>query len=273
MGQTPGSNSKPFNSDTSNTWGNNAPPSRPAEGWTPGEWPKGLQWIITTAREQADLARKIYPERYVRMPNGKMELYFGPGLVDEYGNLVRENQYDVSSDSKRYYGDKNPAQRNSLMQDLVKGGFLDKGSIGDYGSEMVALQKAFDFANINYSTIDKAIKDRIAGMPIGWDGGGGKAVRTYRTTSPEDLTKIANKVAQDTIGRELTAAEAAQFTSAYQQQEIQFQKSYYGGGTVTEAPSPDVAAETFAQQAAPTEAAGYKFLGYANKLFQMIGVG
>lgn len=262
-------NKNTFGSGSSTPWGGPESTTKPPEGWTPGPTPAILQSFFNQARQSFDLTRKIYPERYV-IRNGKRELYYGPGLVDENGVLVRDSQYDPVSDSRQYYGSLDPASRNLLMGDLIKGGFLDKGSLGDYGSEINALQKAFDFANINYSTIGKALKDRIANMPTVRSSGGTN--RVYRTTSTQDLKVIASKVAQDVLGRELTDSESSQFARAYQQQEVRFQKAYYGGGTVMEAPSPDVAAQSFAQNVAPQEAAGYGFLNYTNKLFNLIGV-
>ena len=79
------------------------------------------------------------------------------------------------------------------------------------------------------------------------------------------------RVAQETIGRGFSDEEAAQAVQAYQQREIQAQQAMYAGGTVTEQPSADVFAQQFAQQVAPTEANGYKFLGYMNQLFQAAG--
>lgn len=250
----------PWASDANDKKANPVPPK------TPGI----LSWFYEQADKASFARTQMYPERWV-IKDGKKQIYYGPGLVDENGVLVSERQYDIETDARQYYTNLSPVDRNVLMQDLIKGGFLDKGSLGNYSSEMNALMQAFDFANVNYSTVGKALKDRIATMPIGRSSGG--ATRVYRTTSTDDLKKIADNVAQSTLGRGLTESESNQFAAAYQQQEVQFQKSFYAGGTVMEAPSPDVAAEMFAQRAAPMEAAGYKYLDYANKLFQAIGVG
>lgn len=241
----------------------------PVSAQKAGPQPEVLSWFYDQVGQASVIWNQTYPERRV-IKNGQTISYRGPGHVDENNVLVDERAYEVETEARAYYGSLDPTTRNVLMGDLVRGGFLDKSSIGDYSAELNALMQAFDFANVTYSTVRKAINDRIANMPVGRSSGG--ATRVYRTTSTEDLTKVAKRVAQDTLGRELTDSEATNFARAYQQQEIQFQKSYYGGGTVMEAPSPEVAAQTFAEQAAPTEAAGYKYLGYINKLFNAVGV-
>jgi hypothetical protein len=261
------SSSKPFGSDAPSTpW-----PTQPSSSSKPssGPAPSILQWFSNQVEQSSAIWNQTYPERWV-IKNGKTVSYRGPGHVDENNVLQDEYAYEPETEARAYYGRLDPAKRNLLMNDLVRGGFLDKNSLGDYSAEMNALMQAFDFANVTFSTLGKAVNDRIVNMPVGRASSG--ATRVYRTTSTEDLTKLAKRVAQDTLGRELTDSEAAGFANAYQQQEIQFQKSYYGGGTVMEAPSPEVAAQTFAQQTAPTEAAGYKYLGYINKLFNAVGV-
>lgn len=208
--------------------------------------------------------------------DGVQKVWTGSGLIKADQTLVRSKdgnikaEYDLNTDPSMLLVGLNPSQRAVQMRLLADAGFIDRGSIGDYASELRAVTNAMEMANFAGLELMNAVSQRISNLPVGRTGGG---VRTYRTSSPDDLKKIGNKVAQQTLGREFTQAEADQFVQAYQQQEIQSQRSAYGGGTVQDAPSMDVAAETFAQQAAPQEAAGYKYLGYINQLFDSIGVG
>lgn len=208
--------------------------------------------------------------------DGVQKVWTGAGLIKSDQTLVRSSsgaiktEYDLNIEPAMFLVSLNPSDRAAQMRILADAGFIDRGSIGDYASELRAITNAMEMANFAGLEWGNAVRQRISGQPVGRTGG---AARTYRTSSPDDLKKVGNKVAQQTLGREFTQAEADQFVRAYQQQEIQFQRSAYGGGTVQEAPSMDVAAETFAQQAAPQEAAGYKYLGYINQLFDSIGVG
>jgi hypothetical protein len=102
-------------------------------------------------------------------------------------------------------------------------------------------------------------------------GGRGGAPRRYRVTNPEDLKAVFKRVSQETIGRDFTDDEAMRAVQTYQQQEVAAQQAAYGGGTATQVMGADVFAQQFAQQIAPTEANGYKFLGYMNRIFNAAG--
>jgi hypothetical protein len=117
-------------------------------------------------------------------------------------------------------------------------------------------------------TAERALEEIKRGEPVKT---GGTGVRRYRVSSPEDLKVVAKRMAQETIGRSFTEDEANQFVAAYQQRELQAQQQYFAGGVSTEAPSADVFAQQFAQQIAPTEANGYKFLGFMDSIFRSIG--
>lgn len=214
------------------------------------------------------------PGRWV-VENGTRFYYKGPGLVTSDEKIMRTSNgqvitgYDLNVDPGTYLTSLTPSQRVIQMRLLANAGFIDPRAIGDWNSELSALEQAMQMANFAGLEWSNAVNQRIAAGPVVQSGG---QTRTYRTTSPDDLKKIGNKIAQSTLGREFTADEAAKFVQAYQQQEIASQKGAYSGGTVQQAPALDVAAETFAQQIAPQEAAGYKYLGYINKLFGSIGV-
>lgn len=236
---------------------------------------------------------------------GKPKAYTGPGLVTRDGKILRtpvdprkqyyasriESQgrqtsralgpsvgqvgstfyYDLDRDPGVFYSQE-PAKRNVMLNRLVQGGFLDERSRGNFSAEKAAIVEWLDYANTLGMEAEWALDEAIAGGR-GSMGGGVAQARTYRTTATEDLVRLSKRVAQDIIGRELTNDEAARFAQTYQQQEIAYQKGLYGGGTVQEPVSLEVAAQTFAEQAAPREAAGYGYLNFTNKLFQLIGVG
>lgn len=208
--------------------------------------------------------------------NGVRRWHTGAGLVTSNETILRNkagevvSQYNLQTDPGVYLAGLSPSQRVLQMQLLANAGLIDPGSIGNYNAELAALTNAMELGNFSGLEWSNAINKRLAQGPV--RGGGGGPVRTYKKTSAEDLRTIANKVAQTTLGRELTTDEIAKFTESYNQQEVAYQKSLYAGGTVTEAPSIDVAAESFAKQAAPKEAGAYQYLNYMNKLFSMIGV-
>ena len=242
-------------------------------------------------------------ERLINV-NGQSVSYKGPGLVTRDGQILRSGvsaygqyyasrvqaqggsgagalgpdgqgggstyYYDLEQDPRMFYSVA-PAQRNEMLNRLVQGGFLDKRAIGNFSAEIGAITEWLDYSNTLGLEANFALDEAITG------GRGqvssGVQARTYRTTSTEDLVRLSKKVAQDIIGRELTSDEAARFAQTYQSQEVAFQKGMYGGGTVQEPMSPDVAAQVFAEQAAPQEAAAYGYLGYMNKLFSALGVG
>lgn len=211
------------------------------------------------------------PPRYI-VENGKRVLYKGPGLVSEDGKLLTSNgnpyYYDLESDSRKFYAGMSATMRIAVTEQLVAGGFLNPNGIGDYVSELGALQELLDYANTTGKEWNFALKDRVLTGPSRRIGTG----RTYRTTNAADLSVAVKKVAQNVIGREVSDAEAADFARQYQQQEVAAQKAAYSGGTTMDQPSLETAATQFVKSIKPTEAAGYQYLGYMNKLFNAIGV-
>lgn len=206
-------------------------------------------------------------KRWVRLPNGAMAYTDAAGRVDAAGNLI-SGYYDLTQDPRQTYGSLNPAGRKRLTESLISAGFLDPDYATDFSSNISALTEAMDEANTLGLELDNWLQQKAAGSPRRTTGG---ATRTYRTTNTQDLVRIVNQVAQDTIGRKLTDDEAARFASSYQSQEVAFQKAAYGGGSVMDVPSLETSAMSFVQQARPQEEAGYKYLGYMNQLFDSIG--
>lgn len=214
----------------------------------------------------------VHSKRWVRFPGG---LQYGsrevftdaPGRVDVFGNLL-PGYYDLDLDPRKTYGSLDPAARKRLTESLISAGFLDPDYASDFSSNIAALTEAMDESNVLGLELDNWLQQKASSSPRRTTGG---ATRTYSTTNTQDLVRIVNQVAQDTIGRKLTDEEASRFAQQYQSQEVSFQKAAYGGGTVMQAPSLETSAMSFIQQARPKEEAGYKYLGYMNQLFDAIG--
>lgn len=205
--------------------------------------------------------------------DGQTVQYTGPGIVDSKGNLIQESYYDPDVDAGNLYASLSPDSLARLTDTLFRKGFYRSGEPGDFISDKNAIANLYDYANIYGRDITWAVNNLRASVPdsAAMSRVGSGAARRYRKSSPDDLRIVANRVAQDTLGRELTADEQQRFIAAYQGQEIAAQRAAYSSSTFTEAPSADVAAQQFAQQAAPTEANAYKYLGYVNKLFNAVG--
>ena len=198
---------------------------------------------------------------------GGQGLYRGVNLVG-LNNTVERAPYDITEEYVRtQYGDIRAEDRANLFLTLDKYGLLS-GDPNNFTSQLNGLANLLDYANTMGITAERALEEIKRGEPVKT---GGTGVRRYRVSSPEDLKVVAKRMAQETIGRSFTEDEANQFVAAYQQRELQAQQQYFAGGVSAEAPSADVFAQQFAQQIAPTEANGYKFLGFMDSIFRSIG--
>lgn len=206
--------------------------------------------------------------RYI-VEDGRRVAYNGPGIVSRDGRLLREGYYSESDVYSQY--SVSPAARQTLLKKLIAAGFLEKNSLGNFNSEINAIGEWLNFANTLGVEAGWALDQRLSEGPMIGRGGGGAAV-TLRRSNTQDLATIVKSVSQDTLGRQISDAEAQQFAAMYQQQEIGYQQRAMRGGTVEEPMSLETSAKAFAQNVAPGEAAAYEYLGYMNKLFNMIGV-
>lgn len=200
---------------------------------------------------------------------GVSAVYTGPNLVDENNTVTNLTAYDTSEDYAKYvWGSLTPDRRQQIMDTLDNSGFYGGGR--SYANDINAIQMWLDYSNTLGVTNRRALLE-MQKNPVGKGGGGGGYRPRFRVSAAEDLKVVANQVAKQTLGREFTTDEAAKFVSAYQQREVQAQQAAMGGGTIEQAPSADVFAQQFAQQVAPTEANGYKFLGLMNRIFSATG--
>ena len=210
------------------------------------------------------------PTRYKPTPGGSFPAipYNGPNLLDSSGN--EQPIYDTSEEYAKYvYGTLSPSSRQLAFDVLKDKGFYGSGKIGDFSSDINAIQGWLDYSNTVGYTSDRALKQMLSSLPSSKSATGNYRPR-INVSSPDDLKVVAKKVSIDTLGRAFTDAEADKFVKAYQAQEIGYQQSS-GGGVSVQIPSADVAAQKFAEESAPTEAQGYKYLGYVNKFFDAIG--
>lgn len=215
------------------------------------------------------------PGTRVVVQGGKLTTYDGPGLVSRSGQVLLRNNQPFYYDPNEAYDvyAVSPEQRRVMLEKLVRAGFLSESAVGNFNSEINAIAEWLDYSNTIGLERNYALDQKISTTPLrSAKGATGGQTYVYRTTSPQDLTMIAKRVSQDVLGREISDAEAAQFASMYQQQEIGYQKAAYAGGVITEPMTMETAARNFAQNIAPDEAAAYTYLGYMNKFFDMIGV-
>lgn len=236
----------------------------------------GVQDIVSSITSLGDGGEDQYvPGERIIVENGQWRVYDGPGLVTSNGQILRREDgqtfyYDLERDSEMLLSGLSPRGRGLLLGQLVDAGFLNESQIGDFGSELNAVQELHYFANIMGLERNAALNARLSGGPVRKRSG--SAAPRIRVTSAEDLGFVADRVAQDTIGRGLTEDEKKRFVSSYQGSQVSYQRALMGGGAPTqEVTSPEVAAQTFAQQVAPTEANGYQFLNYMNLLMNSLG--
>ncbi len=231
-----------------------------------------IDTIVGSSPTNQPGGQTTWPVRFINAPNSNLPIigYRGSGLVG-FSNNVEENQYQITDGFIRdVYSRMNPAERQTILGTLKKKGYYGRGNVGDPQYDLNAIGTLLDEANLAGLTYERYLRDVVARREN--EGGGGGAARRYRVSNSDDLKVVFKRVAEETIGRGFTDAEAMQAVQAYQQREIAAQQALYGGATtVTEAPSADVFAQQFAQQVAPTEANGYKFLGLMNRIFSATG--
>lgn len=194
-------------------------------------------------------------------------LYSGPGIVDSQtlGVKLFDQQgqprfYRYEDATEEFYSMPN-ARRTAIMDYLDRQGF----DVGDTVSAIGSLWKVMQIANsrgIDYekTMIDLSkygVQQQVQAAPL------------YRVTAAADIKSVANEVAKQTMGRELSEGELAQFVSEQQQRELGYQRAT--SGVVESPPSLQVSAEQFARGAAPSEAAAYTYLGKVRKFMGMLG--
>lgn len=211
--------------------------------------------------------QSLPPLRTIYDPaTGRRSSTTSTNLVGVGDVLTSQGQYNIELDARGIYASLTPAERAARIDILKRKGFYGSADPGIYSNDIAAFQRWLDYSNTMYMTADRSLTEMQRTMMDVSDGGGGYAPR-YRVSSAADLGVVFKEVAKNTIGRAFTEDEANRAVQAYQQLQIQTQQAMTRGGVVEEAPSADVFAQQFAQQAAPTEADAYKFLGVMNRIF------
>lgn len=231
-------------------------------------------WLANTAAEYGGpppgtraQEQSVPPLRTIYDPaTGRRSSTTSTNLVGVGDVLTSQGQYNIELDARGIYASLSPAERAARIDILKRKGFYGSADPGIYSNDIAAFQRWLDYSNTMYMTADRALTEMQRTMMDVSDGGGGYAPR-YRVSSAADLGVVFKEVAKNTIGRAFTEDEANRAVQAYQQLQIQTQQAMMRGGVVEEAPSADVFAQQFAQQAAPTEADAYKFLGVMNRIF------
>lgn len=195
--------------------------------------------------------------------------YSGPGIVDKSGNLVYgANQqpyyYDLNNDPTIEFVNMSETRRAGLLERMDARGL----PVDTADDAIRSITYLMEFGNIIGRDWEVALREFERTTPERVEQA---TVARYSVTSQKDIASIADRVAQQTIGRKFTADEVNRFVQSYQQQELQYQQQIQAGGVVEQAPGVDVAAESFAQQIAPTEANAYQYLGYVDQLFSSLG--
>jgi len=212
------------------------------------------------------------PGERLIVENGQWKIYTGAGLVTADGKVADRGDgpfyYDIRNEPGIVWSSYSPKDRYLLMEKLVTGGFLSAAAIDDYGSQINGISQWLQASNFTGLEKNNFLANQIAGKAPYKPGGGGGTARQYVVSSPAELKIIAKRVSQETLGRELNDDDIARFVKAYQSQELEAQKS---SGTIARVPGADVAAQEFSQEAAPTEANAYEYLGYVDKFFNSIG--
>ena len=200
-------------------------------------------------------------------------MYNGPGLVDSTGRvLTRTNEngeeepylYSPVQDGYNAYVTASPEQREMVADTLREAGFT-MDTIDDYVNGYAYLFEQANLAGLSFDRLYTQFK--MYAPKVQAKG----SSPTYRVTNADDIKAVAKSVAYQTLGRNFTDDEANRFVETYQQMELSTQQRAAGGGVVEAAPDIGVAAEGFAQQAAPKEADAYKYLGHVNALFNSLG--
>jgi hypothetical protein len=214
-------------------------------------------------------AQSTPPLRTIYDPTtGRRSSTTSTNLVGVGDVLTSQGQYDISLDARGIYASYSPQKRAQVIDTLKRKGFYGSSDPGVYANDISAFQRWLDYSNTMYMTADRSlIEMQRTMMDVGEGGGGGGYAPRYRVSSAADLGVVFKEVAKETIGRAFTDDEANRAVQAYQQLQIQSQQAMMRGGVIEEPPSADVFAQQFAQQAAPTEADAYKFLGAMNRIF------
>ena len=213
----------------------------------------------------------LFAEQYGAQP-GDEYIYTGPGYVDFDGKILVERDldgnpvFDTNDDpvvvqlnastagSQQYFdlASRNPEGLDLTLALLESSGF----NVETVQQQVSAFQRVQQYA-IDMGVTWEVAMDRVRLYGPKEDAEA-QQIPIVRVSNPEDLKVVANRTALSTLGRELTEDEAARFVASYQQMQRTPETQMVDGmQQVTQTAAADVAAESFAREQAPTEAAAY----------------
>lgn len=162
----------------------------------------------------------------------------------------------------------NPTQIMAMQEKLLRAGFYGSATRQDIAWGVAdALTIAAYKNSLEYSAdffeagsdkdFDSALNELTAardknGMNKNIDGPN----NAITIANPQDLIDVLSNKAQDLVGHKVTATDLGNFfVNEYQKKQVEYQKALEQGGTVTQAPSADVAAENLIRRKMPNEVA------------------
>ena len=172
------------------------------------------------------------------------------GIVMETGKV--EPYYNLNTRPRELLNSLSEVTRNTVLRNLYERGFYKSGRPGGGLSDedeqaVYRLLYTSNLTGVSWSQIyNSGQRSRFTSS----SEGGGRA----RVAATEDLVEIANRTALSTIGRKLSASEAATFSRAYQASQ---QAEAAGGAT---APTTDVFFKNRIEKKYGAESDGYKYL-------------
>lgn len=183
-------------------------------------------------------------------------------LTNKNGELGRD-QYNPTKEAESFLNNMNLSQRKGFLNSLYTRGFYtSKQGPGLTGMDNQSFRAAEQYLTVvNQTGFEEDVARKIVFAnfaPIqGAPGTGGGTARRYTVSADADIDNIANKVAEQIIGRRLTASEVTKIISKVQSKERAAALS-----TATEtkqAPSPQTIAEQMIESGQGQEAAMMRF--------------
>lgn len=206
------------------------------------------------------------PPRKVIVDGQVNNEYTGTGLVNKnnqfefYDESGAPGNYNLRNDPLQLYLSLPQEQLDGLLGLMENAGYR----VNTRGQQLAAIEELMEASNVIGRTYDVTLRELGMKAPAM-----AQSAPRYRVSAPGDILSVGNEVAKRTLGRAFTDEEGQRFVNSYQQAELGFQQA--GSGVVTAPPGADVAAQQFAEQAAPTEAQAYKYLGAVDMLMRNVG--
>ncbi len=148
----------------------------------------------------------------------------------------------------------------TVQQQMKAAGILGKYRLG------VVDDATLDAFKTVLGQANRTASEWTVGLKALQSGATGGPGLTYRVSNPDDLNKIIEQSAKYVLGRSIDPAMSQRIAKAYQQLQIEEQRTSKMGGIQTQAPQADVFATKQIQQKSGAEADAYKFAQYAQAI-------